>query len=67
MEMYVGYDEQVTDLHDCSNDLSDKGSKKEEYEHLIKKEDEIKAIIKNILFDNISLGSEEKNGEISIS
>ena len=33
MEMYVGYDEQVTDLHDCSNDLSDKGSKKEEYEH----------------------------------
>ena len=33
MEMYVGYDDQVTDLHDCSNDLSDRGSRIEEYEH----------------------------------
>ena len=33
MEMYVGGDEPVTDLHDCSNDLSDRGSRIEEYEH----------------------------------
>ena len=33
MEMKSIGDEVVTDLHDCSNDLSDAGSKKEEIEH----------------------------------
>ncbi len=34
MEMYVADDHSgITDLHDCSNDLSDAGSRIEEYEH----------------------------------
>ena len=33
MEMYIDRDDPITDLHDCSNDLSDAGSRKEEYEH----------------------------------
>lgn len=34
MEMHVADDDSgITDLHDCSNDLSDSGSRKEEYEH----------------------------------
>ena len=32
-EMYTEKEDAVTDLHDCSNDLSEKGSIKEEYEH----------------------------------
>lgn len=33
LEMYMDSDNPITDLHDCSNDLSDAGSRKEEYEH----------------------------------
>lgn len=33
LEMYIDREDSVTDLHDCSNDLSDSGSRKEEYEH----------------------------------